>query len=178
MSFPVRPESASASLASSVPLQGQDDYVAFILAGRRELFVGGDAALRHARGDELQQVACELLRAWPASTAKLPTLVEPGSFFYVEMFTSVPFSLAPSPNVTMLGDAVHAMTPSLGRGANVALRDAVHLGRKLIEVERGQSSLEDALASYESEMTRYGFEVVRQSVETGTRVLGQEPLPD
>lgn len=47
-------------------------------------------------------------------------------------------------NVVLLGDAAHAMTPNLGRGACEALIDAVTLGRLLNDLP-----LKEALAGYE-----------------------------
>lgn len=69
------------------------------------------------------------------------------------------------------------MTPSLGRGANVALHDAALLGRRLAEVAHGETSLVVALRRYEQIMMAYGFDVVRHSAEMGARLLGQNPLP-
>ena len=80
-------------------------------------------------------------------------------------------------NVTLLGDAVHAMTPTLGRGANLAMRDAALLGRQLKSVAAAEKSLPAALAIYEEELVRYGFEVVRESVAIGQQRMGQNPLP-
>lgn len=65
---------------------------------------------------------------------------------------------------------------SLGRGANVALRDAVSLSRTIQGVEVGELELGIALREYESAMTKYGFYVVRYSAEMGARLLGQDPL--
>jgi len=80
--------------------------------------------------------------------------------------------------VTMLGDAAHAISPSLGRGANVALRDAARLGAKLIEVERGDIQPAEALRVYEDEMTTYGFGGVRAAAKKGALVIAQNPLPE
>ena len=93
------------------------------------------------------------------------------------MSTSIPCEMPPSANVTLLGDAIHAMTPTLGRGANIAMRDGALLGRHLEEVVQGRRPLSDALRAYETDMTRYGFDVVRQSAALGARLMGQNPLP-
>ncbi|GAA4032218.1 hypothetical protein GCM10022247_66550 [Allokutzneria multivorans] len=50
--------------------------------------------------------------------------------------TSVPVPKWESSNVTVLGDAIHSMTPFRGIGADIALRDAQLLCRKLIEPDR------------------------------------------
>lgn len=49
-------------------------------------------------------------------------------------------------NVTLLGDALHNMTPFRGMGANMALRDAAALRRALVNVARGEALLLGALA--------------------------------
>lgn len=93
------------------------------------------------------------------------------------MYTSVPCALDAPVNVTVLGDAIHAMTPTLGRGANVAMRDGALLGRRLKDVAFGRATLGDALAAYERGMLRYGFDVVREAASVGQQRMAQNALP-
>lgn len=176
--FPVRPELAAQSLGINMALHEQHDYVGCIISGRKEFFGADDTEIRKKTSDELQQMAIELLSDWPSEASAVAAAGEKGSFFYIGMNSSIPFDLKPYPNVTLLGDAIHNMTPSLGRGANVALRDAALLGKELIKVSSGKKELSDSLRDYETEMTQYGFNVVRHSAEMGTKLLGQDPLPD
>jgi 2-polyprenyl-6-methoxyphenol hydroxylase-like FAD-dependent oxidoreductase len=62
--------------------------------------------------------------------------------------------------VTLMGDAVHAMTPPGGVGANTALRDAEFLGG-LIVVKGGWD--ENATSEYEMEMRVYASQNVQDS---------------
>jgi hypothetical protein len=41
----------------------------------------------------------------------------------------------------------------------------------------GALSVQEALAGYEAELVKYGFDVVRESVEMGEMRMGQNPLP-
>jgi salicylate hydroxylase len=68
-------------------------------------------------------------------------------------------------NVTLLGDAIHTMTPLQGLGANTALRDASLLCRALTQVNAGHSALLPALEDYERAMRLYAFAAVRQSLQ-------------
>ena len=77
--------------------------------------------------------------------------------------TSVPPPPWESSNVTLLGDAVHTMTPGRGAGANTALRDAALLGRLLIEADQGKRPRVQAIHDYEAEMLRYSSEAVIES---------------
>ena len=65
--------------------------------------------------------------------------------------------------MTLLGDAVHTMTPGRGVGANTALQDAALLCRRLIEVRDGRQPLVEAIHAYEVEMLRYSSEAVLES---------------
>ncbi|GAA0638822.1 FAD-dependent monooxygenase [Kutzneria viridogrisea] len=60
--------------------------------------------------------------------------------------------------VTLLGDAIHAMSPSGGSGGNTALRDANLLRRKLIDSGRA------GIGDYEAHMREYGFAAVAASL--------------
>jgi 2-polyprenyl-6-methoxyphenol hydroxylase-like FAD-dependent oxidoreductase len=65
--------------------------------------------------------------------------------------------------VTLLGDAIHAMSPARGSGANTALRDAALLAAELGAAARGDKPVLSAIAHYEQEMAGYGFAAVRAS---------------
>jgi 2-polyprenyl-6-methoxyphenol hydroxylase-like FAD-dependent oxidoreductase len=65
--------------------------------------------------------------------------------------------------VTLLGDAVHAMSPSRGSGANTAPRDAALLATELATAAHGEKDVVRAIGDYEREMVAYGFDAVRAS---------------
>jgi len=175
--FPARPEIAGREFAPTAGLRPQEDYVVCIVGGPRKMTGKSDDALRAMGSAGLQSLAAHMLRDWPEAARAIPPAGDPASFFHVEMRSSVPFDLAPHANVTLLGDAVHAMTPTLGRGANVAMQDALMLSRVLRAVGGGELELAEALAAYEREMTEQGFAVVRQAAALGERLMGQLPLP-
>ena len=64
------------------------------------------------------------------------------------------------PRVTVIGDAVHSMTPAGGIGANTAVRDSALLGRLLAEAGGCEGGV---TAAYEKEMRVYASEAVRTS---------------
>jgi hypothetical protein len=67
-------------------------------------------------------------------------------------------------HVTLLGDAIDAMSPARGSGASIALLDAGNLCRGLVQAADGELPLRDAIHAYEEEMAEYGFGAVRDSV--------------
>jgi 2-polyprenyl-6-methoxyphenol hydroxylase-like FAD-dependent oxidoreductase len=67
------------------------------------------------------------------------------------------------PRVTVIGDAVHSMTPAGGIGANTAVRDSALLGRLLAEAGGFK---EGVTAAYEKEMRVYASEAVKKSYGT------------
>ena len=172
--FPTPPDQAAAKFAPGVSMHPQEDYVVCVVGGRHEFF---PPKLHGASGAELQRVAAETIGGWPEQAASVIHACDPSAFFLVEMYTSVPCTLDPPTNVTLLGDAIHAMTPTLGRGANIAMRDGALLGRELKKVAAGSTTLSEALAAYERGLIDYGFAVVREAAETGQQRMAQNPLP-
>ena len=172
--FPTPPDQTAAKFTPGFFMRPQEDYVVCIVGGRHEFFPPN---LRGASSAELQRVAAETIGGWPEQAASVVRAGDPSAFFLVEMYTSVPCVLDPPTNVTLLGDAIHAMTPTLGRGANIAMRDGALLGRELKKVAAGSATLSGALADYERGMVDYGFAAVRDAAEVGQQRMAQNPLP-
>ena len=172
--FPTPPDQAAEKFAPGLALRSQQDYVVCIVGGRHEFFPKG---LSSASGEELQQIALRTIEAWPEKAKAVVRAGDSSAFFLVEMYTSVPCELDAPTNVTLLGDAIHAMTPTLGRGANIAMRDGVLLGRELQAVAAGKTTVAQALTIYERAMLDYGFAVVREAAKIGEQRMAQNPLP-
>lgn len=74
--------------------------------------------------------------------------------------------------VTLLGDAAHATTPTLGQGACLAIESAYVLADRL----RGSESVESALRAYERERQTRTARIIRQSWNMGVSIQWQNPL--
>ena len=80
----------------------------------------------------------------------------------------------PSENVVLMGDAIHAMMPAGGSGANCALADASLLGR--IIAEKGIS--EETMASFVNQMWENALPLVKGSSEAAKKLLGFKGFED
>jgi len=94
----------------------------------------------------------------------------------VPVLTSIPVKPWQSTNVTLLGDAIHTMTPLQGLGGSSALRDAGVLCRELVEVARGARTPIVAINGYEKVMINYGFAAVRRSAWFAHIVVSENRL--
>jgi 2-polyprenyl-6-methoxyphenol hydroxylase-like FAD-dependent oxidoreductase len=112
--------------------------------------------------DQLQ-LARELTRHWHPNLRQLIDLTDLATIQSINIRTSVPIAPWESSTITLLGDAIHTMTPGRGAGANTALRDAALLCQTLIEVAQGKMPLVPAIHRYEAEMLRYSTEAVIES---------------
>jgi 2-polyprenyl-6-methoxyphenol hydroxylase-like FAD-dependent oxidoreductase len=90
---------------------------------------------------------------------------EPAATFVVRLRSARPVERSRDPGVTLLGDAIHTVSPGRGEGANTALHDAALLRSQLAAVADGKLPLEVAEQGYELEMLRHGFAAVAPSLE-------------
>jgi hypothetical protein len=137
-----------------------NDSIGWGLWGARQNFPKDPAVLT---GEELQELGLELTRDWHPHMRELIRMTDPSAISHIGIRTSLPLTQWESSNVTLVGDAIHTMTPGRGAGANTALRDAALLGRLLVEASRGHKPLVGAIKEYEAEMLRYSTEAVRES---------------
>ena len=131
---------------------------------------GFSAAAHRMPGDLMRMQGTDLIRltmvmtpTWHPHLRMLFRLADPSTCFPINIRTSVPVPAWPTSNVTLLGDAIHTMTPGRGVGANTALRDAALLCRNLTDARDGRITRMEAIAGYEEKMRRYGFDAVRTS---------------
>jgi 2-polyprenyl-6-methoxyphenol hydroxylase-like FAD-dependent oxidoreductase len=110
-----------------------------------------------------------LMDTWHPALRRLVQITDVSTVTIFPVKTSVPIPPWPTQNVTLLGDALHNMTPFRGIGANTALRDAEALHKALVGVARGEADLIQALAAYERDMVRYGFAAVQASLSNMSR---------
>lgn len=71
-------------------------------------------------------------------------------------------------NITLIGDAIHNMTPMGGKGANTALRDAETLTRWLVDAAAGRLSVSESVLGYEEDMRKYANEALKLSTQNAT----------
>ncbi|AEW93757.1 MULTISPECIES: FAD-dependent oxidoreductase [Streptomycetaceae] len=124
--------------------------------------------VRRLRGQDVVDLALRLTPHWHPDLRTLMTLSDSSSAFPLVIRTSEPVAPWKPGNVTLLGDAIHTMTPGMGVGANTALRDAVLLGRNLADHHAGRRTLLDAVGDYEERMRDYAYPAVLASRERMT----------
>jgi 2-polyprenyl-6-methoxyphenol hydroxylase-like FAD-dependent oxidoreductase len=137
-----------------------DDYIGWGLWASRKQF---PVDLMTLAGAELIGLAEKMTADWHPNFRKVLQMTDPATMIALNVRTSVPVPPWESSNVTLLGDAIHTMTPGKVAGANTALRDAALLLERLVEVSRGEKSPVQALHEYEGEMLRYSSKAVIES---------------
>lgn len=170
------PTAAAARLAPEVAVGPTTDTLAVMFGRRIDRLDCSDRDLRAASGRDLRDMVLEQLAGWHPLLTGIVESLTPATIFPISVRSSVPIPPWPTSNVTLLGDAIHAMSPAAGAGANIALRDAAALTAALVEIATGRTVLA-AIRDYERAMADEGFRMVRRSAENGTRILGADPLP-
>jgi salicylate hydroxylase len=115
-------------------------------------------------GDRLKSLVVDRTTDWTPALRELIGGSDPATVNAIRVRSATPVEPWPTGRVTLLGDAIHNMTPMAGIGANTALRDADLLRRQLIAVASGEQDLVPALQDYEEHMRRYGFAAVKRSL--------------
>lgn len=138
------------------------DYImlGFASHGRRlpENFMSLDGYSLHA-------LLLERTSSWHPDLRKLFQLSDPTTSFPLNIRTTERVQPWKSSNVTLIGDAIHTMTPGLGVGANTALLDAQILAAALVSAAKSDQQVIPAVADYERQMHTYAWDRVEKSLE-------------
>jgi 2-polyprenyl-6-methoxyphenol hydroxylase-like FAD-dependent oxidoreductase len=139
------------------------DHVSWAITTSRTL---APADVLEREGADLVALAGELSGGWDPRWLELIDTSDPGAAVALSIRTADPVPAWTPSTVTMIGDAIHTMTPGRGAGANTALRDARELRDRLVRVRDGELGLLAAVGEYEDLMRRYSSLAVRESLES------------
>jgi 2-polyprenyl-6-methoxyphenol hydroxylase-like FAD-dependent oxidoreductase len=160
--FRNRPEQVA-----GVALSAAEDYLMWGLTGDRGQFGVLDDRLLVMSPAELHALSATLIRSWHPDLRRLHAMADIEETFAVRIRTSPVIAAWPPSRVTVLGDAIHAMSPAGGSGANMALRDAAQLCRALTSAADGDG-ITTAIGQYEQQMREYGYAAVAASAKAET----------
>jgi 2-polyprenyl-6-methoxyphenol hydroxylase-like FAD-dependent oxidoreductase len=152
----------------------EEDYVILSLGGKREHF-GLSPDMVSMTPSEVKQLLRSKMRDWHPNLRKLAEMTT-DELGLIRIRTSEPVAPWKPSNVTLLGDAIHSMTPYRGIGANVALRDAAFLCAKLGEAVAIGDSPVEKIGEYEAQMRDYGFAAVAESRKAMNQAVGEKKI--
>ena len=152
-------------------------YLMWAFGAKRESF---DLSERpeHMSGEPLRNAVLKAMAAcrWDEHFLTLVRLADVNTINAIAIRTSIPIAPWQTQRITLLGDAIHSMTPYRGIGANVALKDAMRLCDALTEASRGQRPVLETIHDYETGMIDYGFRAVRTSLHAMNQAIVESPL--
>jgi salicylate hydroxylase len=167
---------AVADLIPGAPVDPVGPYVmAGLFAPPGSDLLPGDEELRDAPATVRHDLMRAIVRSWGPALRGLIEHVDPATIFPVHVRHLEPAEPWPAGRVTLLGDAIHAMPPNLGTGANLALRDAASLAAALRRAASGEVPVRDAVAAYEADLRAEVFPVLRALIDP--RAARPEFLP-
>ena len=173
MRYRQRPDEAAASVAPGIRLSAAPDYLMWGVTAAQRDFRVPDDALAAMSAPDLHGLAATMIRSWHPSLRRLQALADPGQTFAVRIGVSTPGPGWTPSRVTVLGDAIHAMSPARGSGANTALRDAASLCRALTGPAPAAAALTEAIGGYEEQMRTDGYAAVAASREAESQLGAQ-----
>jgi 2-polyprenyl-6-methoxyphenol hydroxylase-like FAD-dependent oxidoreductase len=158
--FPEPVEQAAARICPRAHVTPVADYLMWAVTAPGPRFGLPEPELLALPPVGLHRLAAEAIAGWHPDLRALVDRAEVEETFLVRVNTSEPTPAWPSGRVTVLGDAIHAMSPSGGSGANTALTDARVLRAALVAAVRGETPLTQAIRGYEEQMRDYGYAAV------------------
>jgi 2-polyprenyl-6-methoxyphenol hydroxylase-like FAD-dependent oxidoreductase len=152
------------------------DYMYWVLGARKDFFVVDDADLLNLSPEDSAAMTRKLTAHWDPSFHPLFALQNTSQTSILKIDSSPPEipSLDAKLPVTIIGDGIHAMSPTAGVGAVSALRDAATLSKFL--GEEGVSV--ESLRKYETLMRNYAGEAIKHSARGGKMLFGMRSFDD
>jgi salicylate hydroxylase len=159
------PDEAAAELAPDVEVDPVEPYLMLSGGVRPGTPIPPPGQWTEGTARALHALMIEAVRSWHPALRGLVERIELDSMFashFMRLEPTPPWEPGP---VTLVGDAIHAMLPTMGMGGNTSLRDAAVLADQLAAVQRGERGLMDAIGAYEEDMRAFAYPVMEMSAD-------------
>ena len=127
----------------------------------------------HLPAEQLRELVAARVAGWAPGLRALVEATPAGTVTPIGLRTMPALTPWSPSRVTLLGDAIHAMTPMAGVGANTALRDAQELCRAL----RTGGSTVERVGRYEGRMRGYAGAALARSTRNARSAASTARLP-
>lgn len=150
-----------------------EDYLYWSLVGSCQAFGLTPQTYYTLTQDEINKLVLDKLKGWDTSITALMRNTGAETLSLNAIRTSNVKRDWQHSAITVMGDAIHAMTPAGGMGANTAFKDAIALSNCLQDVRTENISIANALTNYKEQMLAYSSKAIILSSDGGEFLYGE-----
>lgn len=110
---------------------------------------------------QLREAMLQAIDGWHPAVRAIVAEQELSTIFRIPFAYVEPMEAWEPSRVTLIGDSAHAMLPTLGMGANMALNDA----RLLLDALAEHEDVVEAVGAYESEMREVAYPILSATID-------------
>lgn len=156
---------AAAEIAPDVRLEPVEDYLMVSCSVAPGTVVPPAAEWDAATPLMLRDAMLAAIEGWHPAIRTIVGNIALDSIFAIPFGYLEPGAQWQPSRVTMIGDAAHAMLPTLGMGANLALNDARMLLERLGSAVQDGGDLVSAIGAYENDMRELVYPFMRMTMD-------------
>jgi 2-polyprenyl-6-methoxyphenol hydroxylase-like FAD-dependent oxidoreductase len=160
-----RPDVAGGELQPAVDLEPVDDYFMVSCSVARGTVIPRAREWTNGTPAMLRDAMVKAVEGWDPAIVAIVSGMDLDSIFVIPFGRLDPPEPWKPSRVTLIGDAAHAMLPTLGMGANLALRDSGMLAEQLRLAGDGELGVVEAIAVAEDQMRDYAYPFVRATMD-------------
>ncbi|WP_284118677.1 FAD-dependent oxidoreductase [Acinetobacter seifertii] len=149
-----------------------DDYLYWALIGPKSRFgIGHSTVSQQELQAVLHKVMFDVTEDWHLTIQQIIRQTDLSAVAMLPIRNGRPEIAWKTGSVTLLGDAIHAMSPAGGVGANTALKDASLLGSMFAKIDSENGEITNALNDYEKQMRAWAIEAIASSNRGAERLF-------
>lgn len=156
---------APAQIAPDVVLDPVEDYLMVSCSVVPGTVVPPAAEWDDSTPLRMREAMLAAIEGWHPAIRTIVANIEPSSIFAIPFGYLEPGTVWEPSRVTLVGDAAHAMLPTLGMGANLALNDARMLLDRLSTAAADGTDLVAAIGGYEQDMRELVYPFMQMTMD-------------